>query len=162
MTKQETYAFLRARGVDFEAVEHRAVFNMEECAALHLPHPEADAKNLFVRDDKKLNYYLLTVRGEKRVNLKAFRRTYGTRSLGFASPDELICYLGLMPGSVSPLALLRDRARNVRFFLDEDFLLPPGRIGVHPNDNTATVFLQAADLLDLIRAHGNPVTTAKF
>ena len=154
MTKQETYAFLRARGVDFEAVEHRAVFNMEECAALHLPHPEADAKNLFVRDDKKLNYYLLTVRGEKRVDLKAFRRTYGTRSLGFDP--------GLRPGSVAPRALRRDRARNVRFFLDEDFLLPPGRIGVHPNDNTATVFLQAADLLDLIRAHGNPVTTAKF
>ena len=31
------------------------------------------------------------------------------------------------------------------------------KIGVHPNDNTATLWLQVEDLLRLIRAHGNPV-----
>ena len=30
MTKQETYAFLRAQNVEFEIVEHPAVFNMAE------------------------------------------------------------------------------------------------------------------------------------
>ena len=34
MTKQETYDYLRAHGVDFEITEHPAVFNMEECAAV--------------------------------------------------------------------------------------------------------------------------------
>ena len=29
MTKQETYDYLRARGVAFEITEHPAVFNME-------------------------------------------------------------------------------------------------------------------------------------
>lgn len=38
MTKQETYDYLRAHGVDFEITEHKAVFNMEECADLHLPY----------------------------------------------------------------------------------------------------------------------------
>ena len=52
MTKQETYDYLRAHGVDFEITEHKAVFNMEECADLHLPYPESEAKNLFIRDDK--------------------------------------------------------------------------------------------------------------
>ena len=50
MTKQETYDYLRAHGVDFEITEHKAVFNMEECADLHLPYPESEAKNLFIRD----------------------------------------------------------------------------------------------------------------
>ena len=102
MTKQETYDYLRAHGVDFEITEHPAVFNMEECAALHLPHPESDAKNLFVRDDKRCSYYLITVRGDKRVDLKAFRRAHGTRSLSFASPEELQQYLCLLYTSPSP------------------------------------------------------------
>ena len=144
MNKQETYDFLRANGVAFEITEHRAVYNMEECADLALPYPEDDAKNLFVR-------------GDKRVDLKEFSRAHGTRPLSFASADELMAFLHLTPGSVTPLGLLNDESRSVRFYLDEAFLLPPGRIGVHPNDNTATVWLQAEELLRLLRAHGTAV-----
>ncbi len=46
MTKQETYDYLTAHGVAYEAMEHGAVFNMAEAAQLALPHPEAEAKNL--------------------------------------------------------------------------------------------------------------------
>lgn len=157
MTKQETYDYLRARGAAFEITEHKAVYNMEECANLELPYPESDAKNLFVRDDKRCSYYLITVRGDKRVDLKAFRRAHGTRSLSFASPEELQQYLHLTPGSVTPLGLLQDETRSVQFFLDEEFLLPPGRIGVHPNDNTATVWMRTDDLLRILREHGTSV-----
>ena len=154
MTKQETYDYLRAHDVEFEITEHRAVFNMEECAQLELPYPQDDAKNLFVRDDKKRAYYLITVRGDKRVDLKEFRRAHGTRPLSFASPGDLMALLDLTPGSVTPLGLLNDHCCAVQFYLDEDFLTGEGRIGVHPNDNTATVWLRASELLRLIREHG--------
>lgn len=158
MTKQETYDLLRAAGVEFEITEHPAVFNMDECAQLELPYPEADAKNLFVRDDKHREYYLITVRGDKRVDLKAFRRTHGTKPLTFASPDELMALMKLTPGSVTPLGLLEDREHRVHFFLDEEFLLPPGRIGVHPNDNTATIWLHTEELLSVLRTHGTDIS----
>lgn len=45
----------------------------------------------------------------------------------------------------------------MQFFLDEEFLLPPGRIGVHPNDNTATVWMRTDDLLRILREHGTSV-----
>ncbi len=35
--------------------------------------------------------------------------------------------------------------------------LTPGLIGIHPNDNTATVCLKTADLADIISEHGNSV-----
>lgn len=157
MTKQETYDYLREQGVEFEVTEHPAVFNMEECAELNLPYPEDDAKNLFVRDDKRRDYYLITVKGSKRVNLKAFRKQEGTRPLTFASPEELLEIMGLTPGSVTPLGLLSDDERKVHFYLDEEFTAGSGRIGVHPNDNTATIWLRTEDLLRLIREHGNTV-----
>ena len=46
MTKQETYDYLRAHGVEFEITEHKAVFNMEECADLHLPYPRPRSRRM--------------------------------------------------------------------------------------------------------------------
>lgn len=102
MTKQETYDYLRARGVAFEITEHPAVFNMEECAAVDMPYPEDDAKNIFVRDAKKQNYYLITIR-------------HGTTRLSFASPEDLMARLHLAPGSVTPLGLLREHGSPVQW-----------------------------------------------
>lgn len=81
MNKAEIYDLLRTRGIWHEITEHKAVYNMAELTDVALPYPEADAKNLFVRDDKKRNYYLITVRGDKRVDLKEFRHKYGTRAV---------------------------------------------------------------------------------
>ena len=90
MTKPETYDYLTNKGISYEVTEHAAVFNMEELDAIELPYPDSDAKNLFVRDDKKRNYYLITVKGDKRVNLKEFRKAHGLRNLSFASAEELM------------------------------------------------------------------------
>lgn len=156
MNKQEVYDFLTSRGIEYEVTEHGAVFNMEEMSHVELLHPEADAKNLFVRDDKKRNYYLITVRGDKRVDLKKFREEHSTRQLSFASENDLMNLLGLIPGAVTPLGILNDSEKKVKLFLDEE-LLKCGLIGVHPNDNTATVWLKTTDLIDIITEHGNEV-----
>lgn len=42
--------------IPYEIQHHDAVFNMAESHALNLKHAEDDAKNLFVRDDKKTQY----------------------------------------------------------------------------------------------------------
>ncbi len=157
MTKRETYDYLTDHGVEYEVTEHIAVYNMEELNAVRLPYPDRDAKNLFVRDDKKRNYYLITVKGDKRVDLKEFQQRFGTRKLSFASADDLMAIMGLIPGAVTPLGLLNDGERKAALYLDEAFL--GGLVGVHPNDNTATVWMKAEDLIRLIREHGNTVHT---
>ncbi len=152
MNKQETYQYLTEWGIAYEVTEHEAVYNMEELEAVALPYPEWDAKNLFVRDDKRRGYYLITVRGDKRVDLKAFRREHGLCVLSFASAEELSEMLGLTPGAVTPLGLLHDKEHRVRFYLDAAF--EDNKIGIHPNDNTATVWMQAEDLMALLRQNG--------
>lgn len=157
MNKQEVYETLNRRQIPYEITEHKAVYNMAEAAEVALPYPEFEAKNLFVRDDKKRNYYLITVKGDKRVDLKVFRQKHGTRSLSFASDGDLMSFLGLIPGAVTPLGLLNDEEHSVQFFLDREFLEEPGRIGVHPNDNTATIWLRAEDLVRLLEERGTVV-----
>ena len=157
MNKQEVLNHLNARNIKFEVTEHRAVFNMAEASSLDLPYSDEEAKNLFVRDDKKRNYYLITVKGDKKVNLKEFARQNNTRPLSFASETDLRNYLGLIPGAVTPLGLINDEQCKVQLFLDSAFLQQPGLIGIHPNDNTATIRLKTQDLLDIVQEHGNQI-----
>ena len=152
MNKQETYQYLKDHNIPFEITEHRAVYNMEELDSIALPYPEGDAKNLFVRDDKKKNYYLITVKGDKRVNLKDFRKAHGLRPLSFASPEDLKKYMDLTPGAVTPLGLLNVEGAPITMYLDAEF--KDSIIGIHPNENTATVWLQGDDLVMLLRENG--------
>lgn len=76
MTKQENYDFLNAKDIEYEITEHKAVFSMDEICDVVLPHPECDAKNLFVRDDKKREYFLITVKGGMRGRPDGFSETH--------------------------------------------------------------------------------------
>ena len=162
MNKQEIYDFIKSKNIWYEITEHKAVFNMDELSEIEIPYPEYDAKNLFVRDDKKRNYYLITVKGNKRVNLKEFRNNNGTRPLSFASEQELMNIMNLIAGSVTPLGLLNDKELKIIFYLDKDFLNDKQIIGVHPNENTATLWLKVEDLIDIIKEHGNQVNVVEL
>ena len=157
MNKQEVYEFIKNKGIWHEITEHKAVFSMEELTEVEIPYPKYDAKNLFVCDDKKRNYYLITVKGNKRVDLKEFKTKNNTRRLSFASEQDLMDIIGVAAGSVTPLALLNDKDLKVAFYFDKDFLNDERIIGIHPNDNTATVWLKIEDLIDIIKEHGNQV-----
>lgn len=157
MNKQEVYDFIKSKNIWHEITEHEAVFNMDELSKIEVPYNDCDAKNLFVRDDKKENYYLITVKGNKRVDLKEFRKRYDVRPISFASAEDLMKYLNLIPGSVSPLGLLNDKERKVKFYLDDSFFKDDKIIGIHPNDNTATIWLKVDDLINIIKEHGSKI-----
>lgn len=157
MNKEEILNILKEKNIWFELEDHEAVFNMEDLNNLNLKYKDRDAKNIFLRDDKKQNYYLITVKGDKKVDLKQFRKDFNTRNLSFASSEDLMRILNLVPGSVSPLGILNDNELKVTLYLDEFFLSDNGIIGVHPNENTATIWLKVTDLVNLIKQHGNQI-----
>ena len=157
MDKQEIYKYLKKENIFYEITNHKAVYNMEEASKIDIPYPNQDAKNLFVRDDKKKNYYLITVRGNKRVDLKEFSTKNNTRRLSFASKEDLMRIMKLIPGAVTPMGILNDENNIVKFYLDKEFLEEPKFLGVHPNDNTTTIWIKTDDLIYIIRKHGNEV-----
>lgn len=150
--KEAVLGLLKSEKIDFTCIEHAPVYTMEQAWELHLPDPECEAKNLFVRDRKKRQYFLLTVTGNRAVDLKALAARLGTKPLGLASEADLAAILGLFPGAVTPFGLLNDAEHRAALLLDADFR---GRtISIHPNDNAATVYLAADDLLALLRRQG--------
>ena len=152
---EQVYALLERKRIPYRRAEHPAVHTIEEMLALSLDQAEAVTKNLFLRDDKKRNYYLVTVRQDRHVDLKALRTLLGSRPLSFASPPDLKRMLGLEPGAVTPFGVLEDQEHIVTVALDAAFR-PDRIIGIHPNDNTQTVWLSAADLKQVLQEAGAP------
>lgn len=159
--KEEVKVFLKEKGIPFHWVEHKAVYTIEEMEELGLEKMEETAKNLFLRDQKGKCHFLVVIRADKQVNLKELGEKLGGVRLSFASEERLEKYLGLKKGAVTPLGILNDTACAVKVFLDKDFL-GKEEIGVHPNDNTASVYLKTADLMQMIKEHGNSLEVLSF
>lgn len=162
MNKKEIYEFLDKENVSYEITEHKPLNSMEDAYSLDLPNTDCYAKNLFVRDDKKRNYYLISMKGDKKIDLKTFRKNNNTRALSFASDKDLYKYMELLPGSVTPFGLLNDSECKVEFFIDEEFFADEGIIAIHPNENTSTVWLKVDDLVKIVEKHGNKIRRFKI
>ena len=140
--------------IHYDLINHPAAYTVEEMDRLDLPNKNEIPKNLFLRDDKKKQYILLVLSKDKQVNLKDLSKKINSRPLSFASEESLSTYLGLRKGSVTPFGVLNDESRKVEVLLD-NAISSYKQIGIHPNDNTATVFLSVKDLELVISDHGN-------
>lgn len=136
--KQEVYKLLESNGIAFEKLGHEAVYTMEDMEKAGIVGKGTVCKNLFLRDAKGKNHYLVTVPEEKRVDMKILAGQIGSTKLSFASVERLEKYLGVEQGCVSPFGVLNDESRSVAVVFDED-LRSDKAVGIHPNDNTATV-----------------------
>lgn len=152
---------LEALGISFTRHEHPPVFTVEEAERYWREIPATHCKNLFLRNAKATRHYLVVLEHAKSVNLKALAGQLGDDRLSFASPDRLQRCLGLTPGAVSPFGLLHPGAQEVIVVLDAD-LAAADRLGFHPNVNTATITLAAADFLRFLESRGNRVRQLSF
>ena len=160
MSKEEVYLKLKELNIEYLQIDHIPIYTIDQANGLDIENKEYIAKNLFLRDDKKRNYYLLVVKSNKKIDLNDLKNKINSRRLSFASEIDLEKYLKLKKGSVTPLGVLNDVERKVKIIIDED-ILKEEIVGVHPNDNDATVFMKTKDLIRIIELNGNLVEYAK-
>jgi len=153
--KQQVYDLLDKNEISYEVYEHIAVYTIDEMDQLQLPHAEAVVKNLFLRDDKGREHFLVVLGKEKKADLNFLREQLQCKNLSFASEDRLNRYLHLKKGSVTPFGILNDTEHTVRVVFDKELI--GGLVGIHPNDNTATVFIAFDDLVKIIEQNGNQI-----
>jgi Ala-tRNA(Pro) deacylase len=76
--------------------------------------------------------------------------------LSFASPERMMRYLGLEPGSVSPFGLINDNDHHVILFLDSR-LKDAKSLSFHPNDCRGTVVLSQEAFQQFLATRENKV-----
>lgn len=152
ITKESIYKYLDSLNIKYRKVEHKAVYSMKETASLNIDNNDEVVKNLFIRDDKKNNYFLVLISGNKRINLKELRSNLNLRPLTFASEEDLEKYLGLKKGSVTILGILNDTEHKVQVLIDND-IKHFKEVGVHPNENTASIWLSLEDIERILKSN---------
>ena len=133
--------------INYDVLEHQAVYTVEEAKQLEDMIEDLGCKNLFLTD-KKGNYFLLVLEENKKANLKELAKLLNVSKLTFASSEDLFNILGLEPGSVTPLSIINDKENKVLLIIDNDIV--DKKILVHPNTNTKTMSIEFKDIEKLI------------
>ena len=149
----DVFETLNKLNILHKTYEHRALFTVEESKALRGNLPGGHCKNLFLRG-KKNDMWLLVCREDLQVDLKLLGVTLGGARLSFGSSDRLMRYLGILPGSVSPFALINDTQQMVKVILDSG-LMEFSLLNFHPLTNEKTTSITPNDLIKYIEACGH-------
>ena len=148
------FDFLHQQRIVFQCRDHQPVNTVEDSKKLKLGMIGGATKNLFLRDRKGERHFLFCVEQEKKVDLKQISSLLELSRLSFASPERLKRYLGILPGSVSLLALINDPKGRVGVLIDED-LWQEKIILCHPLVNSSTIAMSRIDLEQFIHKTGH-------
>ena len=144
-------------GIEYEKLEHKAVFTVDEAKTIEGQLSGTGCKNLFLKDKKK-NYYLVVMMEDKRADLKALGKMLGTSNFRFCSEEILMELLGLTRGSCTPFGIINDNENKVTVILDKEFA-DKEKLLFHPNRNTATVSISYNDLIRFIESENHKFIT---
>lgn len=93
---------------------------------------------------------MVTVSEDQPVDLKRLGSQIGAGRVSFASPTRLMHYLGVVPGAVTPLAVINDTQKQVTAIIDQSLSLADP-VHFHPCDNTMTTTLGWNALMTYMR-----------
>ncbi|MCL2111904.1 MAG: hypothetical protein FWH32_06615 [Clostridiales bacterium] len=156
--RAQVYAVFDELGIPYEVADHPPIYSAADRIRQDVQVDALICKNLFLRNKEKSRHYLYALPIDKRADLAALQKILGESRLSFGDADALWDCLRIRPGSVSLLNIIgaREAGQGVenpvllKFLVDADVLAVP-RIGLHPNDNAATIMFEAARLAELFR-----------
>ena len=141
---REVFARLDDMGIAYEFIEHPAVHTIADCVETDALLGAVTVKNYFLTTKNRKRFFLCLVRPDARLRTSDISRQAGTSRLSFAGEEDLLAYLRVRPGAVSPMALLFDEAAQVELLADSG-LLQMEKLAFHPCDNTCTLAVRGAD-----------------
>ncbi len=157
-TPEDLFRRLDELGIAHDTTSHEPVFTVEEAKAVRGKLPGGHTKNLFLRN-KKGAMWLIVCQEDRLIDLKALGRHLSAGRFSFSSADRLMRHLGVVPGAVTPFAVINDKQGVVRVVVDLS-VLSCEKVHFHPLDNAMTTAIRGEDLMKFLRAqdHAPEVT----
>ncbi len=156
--------FLREHGISFDCYNHPEGKTIEEAKRWWRNDGSMHCKNLFFRNHKGNRHYLVCFDCNHDLDIHQLEHklkdalvAQGLPSCGklsFASPERMMRFLGLEPGSVSPFGLINDTENHVHLFIDEN-IKSAVSLSFHPNDCRGTVVISHDDFMRYLTIVGN-------
>jgi len=150
----QVYAYLEQLGIGFDYYEHPEAPTIEIASQFYRGEGTVLCKNLFFRNHKGDKHYLVIMDARHSMDIHDIEHRLHQGKLSFASPERMMRYLGVRPGSVSLFTLVNDTNHEVILFVDKQ-LMEAEKVSFHPNDNTASLVISREDMMRFIKQVGN-------
>ena len=154
LTPEGLLARLAALGIETTTHRHPPLFTVEESKALRGALPGGHCKSLFLKA-KDGSLWLVVASEDRAVDLKRLAKDLGVGNLSFGRPELLWEKLGVVPGSVTPFAVVNDEDGAVQVVLDAG-MMANAVLNYHPLTHEATTAIASADLLRFLEAVRHP------
>lgn len=153
-----SYDLLDSLGIEFDRIDHEAIFDMDHLKDVRRSLGISINKNLFLCNTQKTRFYLLLMPGEKPFKTKELSKQVNSSRLSFGPSDILFDMLHVTPGSVNILSLMHDTENKVQLVIDED-VVKGEFMGMHPMINTTSIKVKKEDILNkfLKYIHHEPI-----
>ncbi|MBT3071630.1 prolyl-tRNA synthetase associated domain-containing protein [Rhodomicrobium sp. Az07] len=149
------FRLLESLGIASETVEHEEVHTAQGLANRDVSRWEFPVKNIVVEDKAKQLYLVTMHLLTPPLDLKTLAKQLGADGrFSFASPETMGAALKVLPGSVSPFALVNDTERRVRPVFDER-MRASKTVSAHPLVNIMTTTIAMGELMRLISLNGH-------
>lgn len=153
-SRADLFARLDALQIAHRTLEHPAFFTVEEGRDFKGSMPGGHSKNLFLKD-RKDRLFLAVCHSDTAVDLVGYGKVAGAKGrLSFGRPELMTATLGVIPGAVTPFALINESARALAEVAVDAALMRWDDVWFHPLENTASTAISPAGLLAFIRACG--------
>jgi len=154
VTRGDLLARLDAIGVTHRTVDHPAFFTVEDGRAFKAEMPGGHSKNLFLKDKKGV-LTLAVAHADTRVDLVGLGKAIGAKGrLSFGKPELMTETLGVIPGAVTPFALINPAAKALSRIVLDEALMAASPIWFHPLENTASTAVSPEGLVKFLEYCG--------
>ena len=141
------YDLLDELGIEYERIDHEALYTIEACQGVDEVLGIQICKNLFLCNSQKTKFYLLLMPGDKKFVTKEVSKQIGSARLSFGPENYMEEFLNITPGSVSVMGLMNDRENRIQLLIDRD-VLSEEYFGCHPCINTSSLKMKTADVIE--------------
>jgi len=97
---KEIIKLLDQNKIDYEKIEHEAVYTCTQAAKVRGVSEDSGAKALLLKADGK--FILALLQGDRRLDSKKLKKMLGIKSFRFATPDEVIATMHCEIGACYP------------------------------------------------------------
>lgn len=148
------YKALADLDIKFEYYESPRDFSSEDDGAFWKRIGACRCKNLFMRNHKGNQHYLLISDYYRDINIHAIEHKLKQGKLSFASQERIDKWIKGTIGAISVFSLLNDTENHTIAFIDKT-LLTKGHLTFLPNQLNALISISIEDFVRILDYSGN-------
>lgn len=136
--------FLKEHSIQYELIEHEAVYTSEQAASIRGISLHQGAKALLLK--AKENFILCILPGDKRLDSKKVKKLLDVKDLRFATKEEVVQIMGCEIGACYPFG----NVINVRMIVDPS-LSENDIISFNPGIHTRSIKTKYKDWFEITK-----------